>query len=647
MLRTLVDYSLLLLAFVFTFLIPGLYLIENFFPKLPSRIKIALCPLLSLIVSTYLVYFISLLIGFSRYSIILCFLAFFPWLVFYSRRKFRWGSFIGFLLKNRRQLILAVAVAFLFWLALFPAIFTRRGSNFVMASSNWQDTAMHTGIIESLAQGNFPPQAPYYAGVPLNYYYFTDFHSALLTVSLGRFFPRVLVYTNPLFAAIFALAVYALAFEVTKSRKTALASTLTIVLFGNLIFLKFFQAVFKGGVSLTHLLANSSYSMEYEKLFQLSSMADYFLQNRPMMIGLPAVTLVILLLLRAFKKQDLTLILLSGAITGGLLKFQYFAVLVGILTLLVICLLHFSLKKLPFMIQSVVVFLIPIFCISLPFFNSTVVNDKTLLKLTLENFSFGPWEREKTLAWHSLFILANFHLPLLLLPLSLIFYKQLKRPLVILIVLATLLLLIPYCVRFTVYKADMFKFFYFMFIPLAIVAAWTVSKMFKSTHFRNLFWFLLVFVSIFTSCLTLGNSFFNKNMAYSSEEYTVGLWIRQNTPQRSVFAALPTVHTPITQIGGRLRLLSYINWPYSHGFNSGEDNVFRRLEDIKQLYTAENDNMVINTLRRYNINYLFYGPEERSKFPRAEATFKNLDCLSLIYAHGGIAIYEVQKNLCQ
>ena len=43
---------------------------------------------------------------------------------------------------------------------------------------------------------------------------------------------------------------------------------------------------------------------------------------------------------------------------------------------------------------------------------------------------------------------------------------------------------------------------------------------------------------------------------------------------------MPTVHSATTDIGGRLRIISYINWPYSHGFNTGEDNVFTRVKDV-------------------------------------------------------------------
>jgi len=52
---------------------------------------------------------------------------------------------------------------------------------------------MRMGIIENISQGNFLPQASYYASLTLSYYYFIDFHSAILAILYGQFFHRILV----------------------------------------------------------------------------------------------------------------------------------------------------------------------------------------------------------------------------------------------------------------------------------------------------------------------------------------------------------------------------------------------------------------------------------------------------------------------
>ena len=43
---------------------------------------------------------------------------------------------------------------------------------------NWSDLLVHVAIGESIVHGNFPPEVPYFAGDPLSYHWFADFHGA-------------------------------------------------------------------------------------------------------------------------------------------------------------------------------------------------------------------------------------------------------------------------------------------------------------------------------------------------------------------------------------------------------------------------------------------------------------------------------------
>ena len=79
----------------------------------------------------------------------------------------------------------------------------------VLTGSNWQDTPLHYEIIESINQGNFPPQMPNFAGTPMTYYYFVDFHTAIIEKTFG-YLPTLLPFLNAVFILIFGLAIYAL-----------------------------------------------------------------------------------------------------------------------------------------------------------------------------------------------------------------------------------------------------------------------------------------------------------------------------------------------------------------------------------------------------------------------------------------------------
>jgi len=89
-----------------------------------------------------------------------------------------------------------------------------------------------------------------------------------------------------------------------------------------------------------------------------------------------------------------------------------------------------------------------------------------------------------------------------------------------------------------------------------------------------------------------------------------------------------------------LRVFSCTNWPYSHGYKDGVDNVFTRLEDIRKIYGVCEPQMLKTILAKYRVNYVYYGDEEKREFPDAAFCFESLDFLKKVYSQDGILIYE-------
>lgn len=641
---SLLSVFLLSLGFLFTFFIPGFLVVEVFLKKLTPAEKIPLYLLLSLLLSTYLVYLVSLLIGFSLFSILFSFSLFLPLARLVKKKNLQFLPFK----QHRGALLVALIIFALFLIALYPAIFYPYQDYFVLSAVNWQDTAMHLGIIETISQGNFPPQAPYFSGQPLSYYFFTDFHTAILAKLAGSFFPQILVLDNPFFSALFFLSLYALAFGLTKNRRLALLAGFLGVFNGSFIFIRFFEDLFSLSpltpLSVLRLLATRGYTIEFGQFFQIAPMADYFLQNRPMMVGLPLTTLVGWFIYAGFKKSQPEKLWLAGLLAGLAIKFQFFAY--GVSFLLFLIALVIFLKKTKKPLRLAASFLLPFFAFSL-FFLGFSVNNQSLVALVKENFSLGPWEKNKNLFWYLKFYFSNLGLSFFLSLLLFLSPRQLKKqfsaPLLkFLIAWFLVLFFLPNLATLTIFGQDMFKFFYFALIPLFVFGACLLTKIQKS-RFGLSFTIFLLIISSLTSFLTLTWSFLNKNFAYSGDDLTAGLWIRNQTPSRSVFIALPTVHSPITQIGGRLRVLSYINWPHSHGFNRGEDNVFQRQKEIRVLYQGS-DEEISTIMKRYQAQYVFYGPEEQSKFPEAGARWEKSQILEKVYDHGKIKIYQLRPS---
>ena len=53
--------------------------------------------------------------------------------------------------------------------------------------ANWRDLGVHLSIAQTLnSGGNFPPDVPYFAGEPLVYHWFADFHAAIAAKAVNE-----------------------------------------------------------------------------------------------------------------------------------------------------------------------------------------------------------------------------------------------------------------------------------------------------------------------------------------------------------------------------------------------------------------------------------------------------------------------------
>lgn len=68
------NYVALLTAFIFTFIVPGLICLNLGWPKLNSYEILVFIPLFSVMFSTHLIYYLSLLFGYSKGTILISFL---------------------------------------------------------------------------------------------------------------------------------------------------------------------------------------------------------------------------------------------------------------------------------------------------------------------------------------------------------------------------------------------------------------------------------------------------------------------------------------------------------------------------------------------------------------------------------------------
>ncbi len=101
--------------------------------------------------------------------------------------------------------------------------------SWVSGGWNWSDFLVHVAIGQSIQNGNFPPQVPYFSGVPLTYHWFADFHGAIAAAAAGLHVIPAYIVASALMAGALALVAWELTRHLTGSRRAATIATLLVL----------------------------------------------------------------------------------------------------------------------------------------------------------------------------------------------------------------------------------------------------------------------------------------------------------------------------------------------------------------------------------------------------------------------------------
>lgn len=592
----------LLTALVFTFLVPGLIAFRFFSFKLHEIVVFV--PVFSVLVSTQLVYYLSLALGYSREIILASFLVLAVVYGLVNQRKKAAHSFKDFLGITRFNKVLLLVFLLIFVISavvLYRSVWFENDLGIVITGSNWQDTPLHYEIIESINNGNFPPQMPYYSGESMSYHYFVDFHTAIIEKTYG-FLPKLLPFLNAAFILIFALAVYSLARE--HGKRAAVLATVIATFGWGLSYIGLFSALTSGQFD-----PATNYMYQYGKLFGLPPILDNLLQQRPLLVGLPVFAFALALLR---KMEDKNKVILAGLVTGLLFPFHAVAFICAYAAYFVSLLLnsnHFKRYHLYFLVSAV---------IALPF----LISSSSSTSITLAPL----WALDFLTDNPVLFYIVNLGVPFLL---SLVFITKVKGS--FLKIVFIMLFLAPNLISITPNSWDMYKFFIFAWIPIAVLCGAALAKLRKSLAL------VLLLLSVLTTASVIAYNVGTSYQAASWDEYNVGMWVRNNTEEQSVFLTYYFIHSPPTMIGGRLRVASYVNWAYGHGVPL--DDINKRFNDIDLAYTGSEEDLrqVVET---YNITYIYVGREELNEYPGCVSRFNSVEWLEPVYNESS-RVYKV------
>ncbi len=597
------GYIAVAMGLIFTFLVPGL--IGYRFFNLKSHETWVFVPIFSVLVSVFLIYFLSLEFGYSRLLIVASFFvltAMYALVVYKKGEPLQPQSLLK-ILKLKKSTLLVFTVIFLLSLSvLCYSVWRGNQYGIVITGSNWQDTPYHFDIIESINNGNFPPQTPNYVGTPLTYHYFVDFHTALIEKLYG-YLPTLLPVLNAVFILVFAGAMYALARP--YGRRAAVVATVLAVFGWGLSYFGLFSALLNGTFTPT-----TNYIYQFGQQFGLPSIFDNLLQQRPLLMGLPVFALVLALLRDSGDKNRL---LLAGILTGLVFQFHnvaFFCCYVAFAVVLIFSARKINWGFLYFLVPSI--FALPFIFSGGPSFSISVSSEFVI------DFAVNPW----------IYYFLNLGIPFILAIISFVKpgHENLKVTFLFLFFIPNILLLTPW-------NWDMYKFFIFAWVPITVLSGIILSKRGK------IFVISLVLLSVITSASVIIYNVGTDYTGVSWSEYQVGTWIKDNTPQNSVFLTYYSIQCPPSMIAGRLRVSSYVYWPYGHGEPLNEVN--RREHAIDDAYNG-NVSQLSEVVREFNVSYVYVGNDELRNYPECVAYLNDVSWLTHVYSDNGLYVYRVE-----
>jgi len=553
-----VPLSAIVLVWPVLFFIPGWVVIRRVVPDLPNPGAVGAAIVISVYVSAHLVNVVARIGGFGHVSIIVSAILLMLATIALTRIRHRWltplrrptrDEIVIALWDDRLAWFLAIATGLAVFIILISNGWSKTPNGWVSGGWNWSDLLVHVSIGSSIAAGNFPPQVPYFAGEPLTYHWFADFHGAITSTVAGVDLITVYFLTSALFAAVLALVVWGLAVRLTGSRRVAAIATFLVCFGGGMGWIRLVGDVIAGGGNVVDLVSRFSYDntwIDGWPWFKIASIfGTGFLPHRATTLGLPGLVTAVLLVVACLGRRPLG-VLLAGIIAALLAPFQFFAFPATYLIVLLYVATTGTWRART-VLRDAVLFLAPV-VLAAPFIIGAIVQQRDIgafrfvLGWSEARLQDGP-------AAVAFFYLTNLGIPFLLAVIAVITARRLPGRW-FLVAWMVALFIVPNVVVVSAVEFDMNKYFQIMWIAVAILAAWLIKR-----WPRPLIVAVLV-VSAFSPMLIGLWHLRSSDITVGLAQETAARWIAANTPERSVFITDAFINSPV-DLAGRLRITTF------------------------------------------------------------------------------------------
>lgn len=504
--------------------------------------------------------------------------------------------------------------------------------------SNWSDLGVHLSIAQSLNAGNFPPQVPYFAGEPLIYHWFADLHAAIVARSAAIFAVPSFVVSSAILAGALALLVHGLARTLLRghgARRAALLAVLLVIFGGGLGWMRLAGDLANGFGDLPTLVTHNSYDNSWLTewpFFRIPSvMGTGLLVHRATTAGLPMLVGAVLLLVaglpsarqRAAGWRDRPALIFLAGLLGALLApfhFFFFPAFLALALGWVLVSGRFFDRAAP---RNAGLLLAP-YVLAVPFAIAPVLQAGGSGALRL----VAGWESAPTIdgPWAVLFFyLTNLGIPFALALVALVLPRVPHRG--FLAFWLVVLFLVPNVVQVSAIGFDMNKYFQAMWIAVALLAAWLIRR------WPRLVIAAILLLSVPSPLLVSAWTALNREVVLGWSEVAAADWIAAKTPERSIFVTNGWLNSP-TDPAGRLRVLTFTPYIANLGYAPEE-----RYAVVDRIYCSGDAAEAADLTRSLGATYLLdTGP------PRAAChltIFYGSTDWDLAYDAGGVRIWHV------
>ena len=634
------------------FLVPGWAVVALTRARVGSAGRLGLAVVISVVLSAHLVYWVSLAAGgyerWTVFAVAALLLAPIPLAAWRGEAAGPAAQLRTAARAARREwpaLTLALAAAIFVGLVLQTGLWRSVEGGVTAGGSNWSDLGVHLSIAQSLNAGNFPPEVPYFAGSPLVYHWFADFHTAIAARAAGIFAVPAFVASSGIMAGALALLVHGLARRLLRgpgARRAALLAVALVIWGGGLGWVRFIGDVVTGVDTPLGLLLNNSYDNSWYDaagnpdpmwpLFRIPSvMGTGLLVHRATTFGLPILVGAVLLLVaalptsarRAAGWRDRPMLLALAGLVGALLApFHFFFFPAFLLLALLYVAIGGRLVDRDAS-RNAALLLAPM-ALALPFAIAAVGNASGSGALRpVPGWESAPWSDGPAAV--AFFYVTNLGVPFLLAGVALAAPRTPWR--LFLGAWVVGLFLLPNVVEVSHVAFDMNKYFQAMWIAVAVLAAWLIRRWPRPAIA------LVLLLSVPSPLLVSAYTALNREQVLSAAEVRAADWIAANTPPRSTFVTDGWLNSP-TDPAGRLRVLTFAPYVANLGYDPDQ-----RAEMIRQVYCSGDAAYAADLMRLLAAGYVLEG-----RLPadcRAPTDFGSTGELRLVYDAEGIRIWHL------